>query len=101
MVEDMNQVEVKTLQVGDVVSGVVTKVEEKQVLVELQGSKLDGILPISELSSLHVEKAGDAIEEGANIQVKVMKVEDEALILSKRAVDADKAWNDLEEKLES
>lgn len=101
MVEDMNQVEVKTLQVGDVVSGVVTKVEEKQVLVELEGSKLDGILPISELSSLHIEKAGDAIEEGAKVEVKVMKVEDEALILSKRAVDAEKAWEDLEAKLVS
>ncbi|MFC3882739.1 30S ribosomal protein S1 [Bacillus songklensis] len=101
MVEDMNQVEVKTLQVGDVVSGVVTKVEEKQVLVELQGSKLDGILPISELSSLHIEKASDVIEEGAQVEAKVIKVEDEALILSKRAVDAEKAWEELERKLDS
>jgi small subunit ribosomal protein S1 len=101
MVEDMNQVEIKTLQVGDIVSGVVTKVEEKQVLVELEGSKLDGILPISELSSLHIEKASDVIEEGAQVEAKVIKVEDEALILSKRAVDAEKAWQELERKLES
>jgi small subunit ribosomal protein S1 len=101
MVEDMNQVEIKTLQVGDIVSGVVTKVEEKQVLVELEGSKLDGILPISELSSLHIEKASDVIEEGAQVEAKVIKVEDEALILSKRAVDAEKAWRELERKLES
>ncbi|KOO44081.1 30S ribosomal protein S1 [Priestia koreensis] len=101
MTEDMNNVEVNNLQIGDVVKATVTKIEEKQVLVEVENSKLDGIVPISELSSLHVEKAGDAIEEGASFQAKVTKVEDELLVLSKRAVDAELAWEDLEAKLDS
>ncbi|RAS79361.1 30S ribosomal protein S1 [Priestia endophytica] len=101
MVEDMNSVEINTLEVGATVTGTVSKVEEKQVFVEVENSKVDGIIPISELSSLHIEKAEDVIEVGAKIEAKILKVEDEALILSKRAVDADKAWNDLEEKLES
>ncbi|MCY8232762.1 30S ribosomal protein S1 [Priestia endophytica] len=101
MVEDMNSVEINNLEVGATVTGTVSKVEEKQVFVEVENSKVDGIIPISELSSLHIEKAEDVIEVGAKIEAKILKVEDEALILSKRAVDADKAWNDLEEKLES
>ncbi|TYR82573.1 30S ribosomal protein S1 [Priestia megaterium] len=99
MVEDMNQVDVKALKVGETVKGTVTKVEEKQVLVEVANSKLDGIIPISELANLHIEKASDVIEVGTEIEAKVTKVEDEVLVLSKRAVDAEKAWEDLETKL--
>ncbi|WP_174734029.1 30S ribosomal protein S1 [Mesobacillus harenae] len=101
MSEDMNQVEVNNLAVGDKVQGQVTKVEEKQVLVHIENSKLDGIIPISELSSLHVEKAGDAVSEGDTLDLEVLKVEEEALILSKRKVDAEKAWDELQQKFES
>ncbi|WP_318508556.1 30S ribosomal protein S1 [Bacillus sp. T3] len=101
MVEDMNQVEVSNFEVGDKVTGQVTKVEEKQVLVNIANSKLDGIIPISELSSLHVEKASDAVAEGDELDLEVIKVEEDALILSKRKVDAEKAWDDLEAKFNS
>lgn len=101
MSEDMNQIEVKNFEAGDRVKGQVTKVEEKQVLVDIEGSKLDGIIPISELSSLHVEKAEDAVSVGDELELEVQKVEDEALILSKRKVDAEKAWEELKGKFES
>ncbi|WP_102263421.1 30S ribosomal protein S1 [Mesobacillus jeotgali] len=101
MSEDMNQIEVKNFEAGDRVKGQVTKVEEKQVLVDIEGSKLDGIIPISELSSLHVEKAEDAVSVGDELELEVQKVEEEALILSKRKVDAVKAWEELKGKFES
>lgn len=101
MSEDMNQVEVKNFKAGDRVTAQVTKVEEKQVLVDIDGSKLDGIIPISELSSLHVEKAEDAVSVGDELELEVQKVEEEALILSKRKVDAEKAWEQLIGKFES
>jgi small subunit ribosomal protein S1 len=101
MSEDMNQIEVKNFANGDRVKGQVTKVEEKQVLVDIEGSKLDGIIPISELSSLHVEKAEDAVSVGDVLELEVQKVEEEALILSKRKVDAEKAWDQLKGKFES
>jgi len=101
MTEDMNQFEVNNFEVGDRVTGQVTKVEEKQVLVAVPASKLDGIIPISELSSLHVEKASDAVAEGDELELEVLKVEEEALILSKRKVDAEKAWDKLEDKFKS
>ena len=92
MSEEMNEVEVKIYTVGDLVKGVVTKVEEKQVIVEISDSKLNGIIPISELSSLHIEKAGDAVAEGDALELEVLKVEEEVLVLSKRKVDAGKSW---------
>ncbi|MEW4273144.1 30S ribosomal protein S1 [Priestia megaterium] len=101
MTEDMNQVEVTSLEVGETVKGTITKVEEKQVYVDVPNSKLDGIIPISELASLHIEKAGDVIQESAEVEAKVIKVEDDVLVLSKRAVDAEKAWDGLEAKLSS
>jgi small subunit ribosomal protein S1 len=79
----------------------VTKVEEKQVIVEIENCKHTGIIPISELSSLHVEKASDVTKENDELELKVTKVEDEALVLSKRAVDSEKAWDSLEQKFES
>ncbi|MFD9626793.1 30S ribosomal protein S1 [Peribacillus muralis] len=101
MTEDMNQVEVNNYKVGDQVKATVSKVEEKQVIVDVENSKSDGIIPISELSSLHVEKASDAVSEGDVLELEVIKVEEEALILSKRKIDALKAWDDLELKFEN
>ncbi|MGG3842298.1 30S ribosomal protein S1 [Anoxybacillus kestanbolensis] len=97
--EEMNQVDVRVYEVGDTVKGHVTKVEDKQVLVDVEGSELIGIIPISELSSLHIEKASDVLSTGDAVIAKVKKVEDEALILSKKAADAEQAWEDLERKL--
>lgn len=102
MVEEMNNevTEMKSFSVGDVVSGKVTKVEDKQAFVDV-GFKVDGIIPISELSSLHVEKVSDVLSEGDELELKVLKVEDDELILSKRAVQAEKAWETLQAALDS
>lgn len=92
--------EMPNVSVGDVLTGKVVKVEDKQVLVDI-GYKVEGIVPISELSSLHVEKAADVVSEGDELTLKVKKMDDEEIVLSKRAVDAESAWEDLEAKLES
>ncbi|MFC0523136.1 30S ribosomal protein S1 [Pontibacillus salicampi] len=99
--DEMNQEmsEMPNVSVGDVLTGKVVKVEEKQVLVDI-GYKVEGIVPISELSNLHVEKASDIVNEGDELQLKVKKMDDEEIVLSKRAVDAETAWEDLEHKLE-
>ncbi|MCY7921782.1 30S ribosomal protein S1 [Bacillus spizizenii] len=101
MTEEMNQIDVQVPEVGDVIKGIVTKVEDKHVDVEIINVKQSGIIPISELSSLHVEKASDVVKVDDELDLKVTKVEDDALILSKRAVDADRAWEDLEKKFET
>ncbi|WP_064091013.1 30S ribosomal protein S1 [Rossellomorea aquimaris] len=101
MMEDMNGIEVKNLEIGEKVKGTVTKVEEKQVLVDVQDSKVDGIIPISELSSLHIEKASDVVSEGDVLELIVTKVEEELLVLSKRKVDAEKAWEEMKVRFEN
>lgn len=85
------------INVGDTLEGTVVKVEDKQVLVDI-GYKTEGIVPISELSSLHVELPGDVVSEGEKLTLLVKKVTDDEVVLSKKAVDAEKAWDVLEEK---
>ncbi|WP_026673024.1 30S ribosomal protein S1 [Alkalihalobacterium bogoriense] len=99
MVEENNH-EMKSFQVGDVVTGKITKVEDKQAFVDV-GFKVDGIIPISELSSLHVEKVSDVLQVDDEVELKVTKVEDVELVLSKKAVVAEKAWQTLQEQFES
>ncbi|MHA6251086.1 30S ribosomal protein S1 [Oceanobacillus sp. CAU 1775] len=85
------------MNVGDTVTGTVVKVEDKQVLVDI-GYKTEGIVPISELSSLHVELPSDVVNEGDSLTLQVKKVTDDEIVLSKKAVDAVQAWDELEEK---
>lgn len=104
MVEEINNslTDLKNLSVGDVVKAKVTKVEEKQALVDV-GYKYDGLIPISELSSLHVEKVSDAVAVGDEFEVKVIKMNDqkEELVVSKKAVTSEKAWDELAKKMET
>ena len=69
--------------------------------VEIAGAPFDGVIPISELSSLHIEKAADAVAEGDELELIIMKVEEDNYVLSKRKVDAEDAWGSLEEKFNS
>lgn len=98
MSEDIN-IEMKSeFNEGDRVTGKVVKIEDKSVTVEIPGAPFDGVIPISEVSSLHIEKASDAVAEGDELELKVIKVEEDNYVLSKRLVDADDAWGSLEEK---
>lgn len=98
MTEEMNLEVGNGYNEGDRVTGKVTKIEDKSVTVEIPGAPFDGVIPISELSSLHIEKAADAVDIGAELELIIMKVEDDNFVLSKRKVDAEDAWDSLEEK---
>ena len=95
MTEEMNLETVGSYNEGDRVTGKVTKIEDKSVTVEITGAPFDGVIPISELSSLHIEKAEDAVAEGDELELIIMKVEEETYVLSKRKVDAEDAWDSL------
>ncbi|MEC2160377.1 30S ribosomal protein S1 [Virgibacillus halodenitrificans] len=94
--------ELTEVREGETLTGTVIKVEDKQVLVDI-GYKTEGIVPISELSNLHVETAGDVVQEGDQLTLMVKKVneEDDEVVLSKKAVEADKAWEELERKYDN
>ncbi|MFS0576728.1 30S ribosomal protein S1 [Sporosarcina sp. 179-K 3D1 HS] len=98
MTEEMNFETETGYNEGDRVTGKVTKIDDKSVTVEIPGAPFDGVIPISELSSLHIEKASDAVEVGQELELSVIKVEEENYVLSKRKVDAEDAWGSLVEK---
>lgn len=97
MMEEMNQgmSEIQELAVGDVIKGKVVKVEEKHALVDI-GYKVEGIVPISELSPVRIETASDAVSVGDELELFVKKIDDEEVVLSKKAVTAEKAWTELQ-----
>ncbi|WP_036126780.1 30S ribosomal protein S1 [Lysinibacillus sphaericus] len=97
MSEEMNYAE-QTFNEGDIVKGIAAQVDEKAVSVSIPGAPFDGIVPISELSSLHIEKASDVISAGDELELMITKVEEENFVLSKRKVDALKAWDTLEQQ---
>ncbi len=101
MSEEMNLSVNEGFQEGDIVKGVAEQVEEKSVTVTIEGAPFDGIVPISELSSLHIEKASDAVSVGDTLELMITKVEEENFVLSKRKVDALKAWDELIQKYEA
>lgn len=92
--------EVNTLEVGAQVTGTVAQIDEKQVLVDI-GLKSEGIVPISELSNLHVENAADIVAVGDEITLQVKKIDGEDVVLSKKALEADQAWDDLQAKMDN
>lgn len=94
--EEMNQ----SLEVGSILEGTVVKVEEKQVLVDI-GQKSEGIIPIGELSNLHVENPSDIVSEGDTLTLEVKKISDEEVIVSKKLIDAREAWKNLQVKYDS
>lgn len=101
--ENQNEMNVQLdVAVDQVLTGTVSKVDEKQALINV-GYKYDGILPISEVSSLHIDKVADVLSEGQEIQVKVIRLDQEKdeMIVSKRAVDAVQAWGELQSKFEA
>jgi len=97
MSEEMNYAE-QTFNEGDIVKGIAEQVDEKAVSVSIPGAPFDGIVPISELSSLHIEKASDVISVGDELDLMITKVEEENFVLSKRKLDALKAWDTLEQQ---
>lgn len=88
------------LNIGTIVKGVVVKVDEDQVLVDI-GYKTEGILPLKELSNLRIEKPSDIVEEGEEIELIIQEIDDDKVILSKKALVTEQAWTDLEEKYEN
>lgn len=98
MTEEMNVNDIPVLKEGDLVQATVDKVEDKSITVTIDNAPFDGIVPISELSSLHVEKASDVVSVGDKLTLLVTKVEEENYVLSKRKADAEEAWEGLEDK---
>lgn len=98
--EEMEQI--VSLKKGDTVKGTIVKIEDNQAYVSI-GYKYDGVIPIRELSSVHLDSIADAVQVGQEVETKVVSIDDEKerLVLSKRAIDSENAWDELQARLDS
>ncbi len=82
---------------GDVVSGIVVKVDKDEVLVDI-GYKSEGIIPLKELSIRNDIDPGEIVSEGDKIEALVLQKEDKEgrLVLSKKRAQYEKAWGAIE-----
>ncbi|MFW6157783.1 MAG: 30S ribosomal protein S1 [Planctomycetota bacterium] len=60
--------------VGDVVEGKITKLTNFGVFVELEPD-LEGLLHVSELADEHVDSPEDMVEEGEEVEVRIIRVD--------------------------
>ncbi|WP_214783003.1 30S ribosomal protein S1 [Exiguobacterium sp. S3] len=100
MVEEMKDMPDFEINRGQIVTGTVVKIEDKQALIDI-GYKTEAILPISEVSSMHLDDLNESLQVNDEIRVKVKKVTDEEVVVSKKDVDAEAAWDRIVEKFES
>lgn len=90
-----------SLKKGDFVKGTIVKIEDNVAYVSV-GYKYDGIITLRELSSVQAEQATDVVQVGQEVELKVLSIDDhkETMTLSKRLVDNEKGWEEIEKHLE-
>ncbi|KRM08260.1 MAG: 30S ribosomal protein S1 [Liquorilactobacillus ghanensis] len=105
LLEALNSV--NEVKIGDVVKGEVLALDDnKQVIVGLEGTGVEGVVPFKELST----KPGEDIEESIKIGdvfdlVVISKIgsdkEGGSYLLSQRRLEARKVWDEIEKKFEA
>ena len=95
-------IEVVSLRQGEIVKGKVVHISQDEVMVDV-GAKSEGVIPIRELSCCDVNSPQEIVQIGDEIEVCIIKAEDNEgrLILSKEKADAERAWDKLDEALNS
>ena len=87
---------IKTLNTGDKVTGIVTGITNKDVSVDL-GTKHAGYIPYDEVSADPSVKPEDILHIGDEIEVFVVRVNDQegTVQLSKKKLDGMKIWDEM------
>src|SRR5947209_3386532 len=82
---------------GDVVEGVVVRVDRDEVLLDI-GYKTEGVIPSRELSIKHDVDPHEVVKVGDHIEALVLQKEDKEgrLILSKKRAQYERAWGTTE-----
>ena len=82
---------------GDIIMGTVIQVQDDEVMVDV-GGKSEGIIPLREMSLKDVNSAKDLVNVGDEIEVMVLKWDDDGtILLSKKKVDTQKVMDKLGE----
>ena len=86
---------------GEIVTGKVHQVTDKEVIVNL-GCKKDGILPMAEVTLEEGQTLADAFKVDDEIQAKVIKTDDGdgGILLSKKKLEISANWDEIVKALE-
>ena len=100
--EELLEESLKNLNTNERVMGTVISIAPNEVQVDV-GRKQTGFVPVDELSNDPTVKPEDVVKVGDQIELLIMKTNDQegTIMLSKRRVDAQKGWEELQEKVDS
>ena len=101
MEEALNSVQ--EIHIGDIVKGEVLAIEDKQVIVAILGTGLEGVIPARELSTTPTDDLESLVKVGDELDLVVISrigndKENGSYLLSKRRLDAKKLWEEIEAK---
>ncbi|MCC6118350.1 30S ribosomal protein S1 [Lactiplantibacillus plantarum] len=105
LLDALNSVE--EVNVGDVVKGEVLAIDDdKQVIVGIQGTGVEGVVPLKELSTQRVDDVNEAAKVGDVLNLVVISrigsdKENGSYLLSHRRLEARKVWDDVEKEYEA
>lgn len=87
---------------GDLVDGVVVKIEHDEVLLDI-GFKSEGVIPARELSIRKDADPSEIVSLGDKLEALVLQKEDKdgRLVLSKKRAEYERAWISVEEKFKA
>ncbi|YAL81929.1 30S ribosomal protein S1 [Dermacoccaceae bacterium W4C1] len=88
---------IKHFNDGDIVEGVIVKVDRDEVLLDI-GYKTEGVIPSRELSIKHDIDPNEVVTVGDEVEALVLQKEDKEgrLILSKKRAQYERAWGTIE-----
>lgn len=100
--EELLEESLKNLNTNERVMGTVISIAPNEVQVDV-GRKQTGFIPVAELSNDPNIKPEDVVSIGDEVELLIMKTNDQegTIMLSKRRVDAQKGWEELQEKVDS
>ncbi|WP_390404507.1 30S ribosomal protein S1 [Lacticaseibacillus jixiensis] len=104
MADALNSVE--TVHIGDTVKGEVLAVEDKQLIVGIEGTGVEGVVPLKELSTQPIDDIRTVANVGDEIDLVVISTigkdkENGQYLLSKRRLEAQKVWKEIQAKFDA
>lgn len=97
---------VKEVKVGDVVKGEVLTIDESnQVIVGIENTGVEGVVPVRELS-VNADKVADTYKAGDMLDLVVIArigsdKEGGSYLLSQRRLESRRVWNEIEDKFKA
>ncbi|KRK73384.1 30S ribosomal protein S1 [Lacticaseibacillus nasuensis] len=97
---------VETVHIGDTVKGEVLAVEDKQLIVGIEGTGVEGVVPLKELSTQPIDDIRTVANVGDKLDLVVISTigkdkENGQYLLSKRRLEAQKVWKEIQAKFDA